>query len=140
MLVLTVPSMPAIPTLSCGDPGDIGHILPACQQDSPSFFLLAQSACHVLHFFLCLQHLLAAWPGSFTVDLPCISHALAIKSINRIKENPTHAFIMNPTPTPVGSLAWELHCRFALCLPYSCHQKSILHSILYLNSAALIDS
>ena len=42
--------------------------------------------------------------------------------------------------TPVGSLAWELHCRFALCLPYSCHQKSILHSILCLNSAALVDS
>ena len=48
--------------------------------------------------------------------------------LGRSEENSSHARVSYPS-TPAGSLAWELHCCLALCLPCSCHQKSIVHAI-----------
>ena len=48
----------------------------------PSSLLIELKKIQRIHVIL--QHLLAAWPGSFTVDLPYISHALAIKNSSSV--------------------------------------------------------
>ena len=91
MLVLTIPCLPCLPY-----PSEILEILAlSCLRVSKilRILLLTQSTCHSPLLFY-LQHLLAAWPESFTIDLPYISHTLTIKSINRIKENPTYVYII----------------------------------------------
>ena len=55
------------------------------------------------------------------IQSSCHNPSVELKKIQRIYS----------PPTPVGSLAWELYYRFALYLPYSCHQKSILRFISF---------